>query len=130
MEADQPLHTRSGCECKRVTDGAVPPPDVILVLDIAVLSVVNEKVHPSSQAEPGGPVRFAWKVMHAEGRLVIGYVRDYRGIFSDPVADSWPRVAYQVRRDRQAADREAPEGHVVEREGTRKVAKEHRREGR
>ena len=45
VECDEPLHTRGRGEFESVTDGAVPPPDVHLILGIAVLGVMDEQAN-------------------------------------------------------------------------------------
>jgi hypothetical protein len=93
------------------------------VLGGAVLRVVDEEVDPHSQLEARRPIGFPRKVACPEGGLVIRDVGEAYICLAEPVTDGRPGVRHEGRQDLQAADGEASQGDIMERESARQVTK-------
>ncbi len=61
---------------------------------------------------------------------MVGQISEGGGILRDPIPDRRSWVAYEVRRNLQASDLEAPQRHVVQRQPAGKVAYPHREKRR
>ncbi|MEE9229715.1 MAG: hypothetical protein V3U86_03320 [Acidobacteriota bacterium] len=130
MERDKQVRTRSGRELQRMTDRAVPPTDVLLILDITVLSIVDEQIHAGRKVEPRNPVGVLGKLARAKGGLVVRQIGERGGPFADSVPHGRAGMTYEIRRHPEVPNLKAPAGYIVESEAARQVPHTHRKQGR
>ena len=107
-----------------------PQPTRRLVLLGRVLGVVDQEVGVGRQVVAGGPLGIGRDSVDAQRGLVVGQVGHRRRPIADAVADRLAGVDHDVGIDRQAADLERLQRHVVQLQLGVDVAQANREERR
>ncbi len=114
VEGHEVPHVGEFRKRERVIDGAVAPSNVVVILDAAVLGVMDEQVHAFSERVAGGPLGRLRETPRAERRFVIRQVGKRVSPGGDPVADGEAGVTDPCRGDTEFSEVEVPDGQLME----------------